>query len=151
MPYRIIILAASLLSCSGNASSPATLADSALRVAGAYPTAVALVVDSCGGSVVQSMQTDVAHTAGATTLSLTHAGSRYVGTVRTDGVFQTTPSALDANGFSYVVSIAGRFTTTGFDATATVDRATPATNARCRYVASWKGTKAAGTNVIPGP
>ncbi|MES2177259.1 MAG: hypothetical protein V4550_05285 [Gemmatimonadota bacterium] len=149
MLIRNLIVVVSLLACSS--ASVGGPAPTELSVGGSYPTVVSLVVDSCGGSIVQSMPTDVVHTIGAASLSLTHAGSRYDGTVSRNGSFQTTPSPLSANGFSYMVSVAGRFTTTGFDATATVDRTTPSTGVRCRYVAHWIGTKSSGTNVIPSP
>lgn len=125
----IVWCATMVFACAGGTATPtedkpkpAPPPETVLRVSGVYATDVSLVADSCGGSVVQSNPTDVTHAAGATTLSLTHAGSRYDGTIGTDGRFQTTPSPLDLNGYSYVVAASGRFSTSGFVADVTIDR-----------------------------
>lgn len=121
-----------------------------LSVAGAYPTSVAITSDACGGSVVQDNPTTVTHTAGAATLSLSHAGSVYSGTIQTNGQFSTTPASAVIGNASYVVAMSGRFTTSGFTSTVTVDKTDAAHPAGCRYVVAWTATRASGQNVIPG-
>jgi hypothetical protein len=157
MMIRVALLFTVALACSGtntNVQDPVPGGDPppGLLVAGNYPTAVSMVEDSCGGSVVQSMPTVVTHALDATTLSLTHAGSRYDGTIARDGTFQTvagTPLVL--SGFSYIVTVGGKFSVTGFNATALVDRTTVGVaGSRCRYVVKWVGTRTSGTNVILG-
>lgn len=151
----IMWCAATMVACASGTDSMQTddpPSANVLRVSGLYATDVSLVADSCGGSVVQSNPTDVTHTPGATTLSLTHAGSRYTGTIGTDGRFQTTPSSLDLNGFSYLVGVTGRFNASGFVADVTIDRFQQGTQLqRCRYVARWQAARSSGTNVIPTP
>ncbi len=158
-PSNVMWCATILVACACGAADPTDSIDmgdppptNVLRVSGSYGTNVALVADSCGGSVVQSSPTSVTHALGATTLSLAHAGSQYAGTIATDGRFQTTPSSLDLNGYSYVVALTGEFSMSGFEADVTIDRFQQGTQLqRCRYVAKWVATRVSGTNVIPAP
>jgi hypothetical protein len=96
------------------------------------------------------MPTTVAHAAGATTLTLTHAGNGYAGTLQRDGTFATTPRAVGAGGETHTLTIAGRFTRTGLDATVTADVQRETAPRTCRYVVRWAGTKQGDPNVIPG-
>src|SRR6185503_18308144 len=121
-----------------------------LRVAGNYPTAVGMISDDCGGTVIQSMPTTVTHTAGATTLLLTHAGSTYSGTIATNGSFSTTPHTSNINGSTYVVSLTGQFTRNGFTATVTVQRTDTSFPNGCQFVVAWSATRSSGENFIPG-
>lgn len=120
-----------------------------IQVAGAYPTAVALVENDCGGVTVLPMTTTVIHSPGGTQLSLVHANTTYAGSLAPDGTFTTDPIDLqDSNGSTLTVEISGRFETNGFTAMVAVDvRRT--NGSRCRYVVRWTGTKQGPPNVIP--
>ena len=121
----------------------------ALRVAGTYPTAVSLGPNTCTGITVQPMTTQVSHAPGATVLSLVHAGQTYSGTVARDGTFATTPHSVGTAAELHTLTIAGQFSTTGFEAT--VDASVSANGVhQCDYVVNWVGTKVGGPpNVIP--
>jgi hypothetical protein len=140
---------AGILSC-GNSNGSVVQPTLPLRVAGSYPTTVAITSDACGGSVVADNPTAVTHIVGAATLSLSHAGSVYSGTIQTNGQFSTTPASAVIGSASYVVAMSGRFTTTGFTSTVTVDKTDAAHPGGCRYVVAWTATRSSGQNVIPG-
>ena len=153
---RTWVLAILLGACGSNGSSgppdARVLPDAdpnALRVAGTYPTAVSLGQSDCSGITVQSMTTQVSHAPGATALTLTHAGQTYSGTVARDGTFATTPHAVGTAAELHTLTIAGQFSTTGFEAT--VDASVSANGVhQCDYVVNWVGTKVGGPpNVIP--
>ena len=120
-----------------------------LQVGGTYNTAVTLQQNGCTGITVQTFATTVAHSAGATTLTLTHAGNAYSGTVQRNGSFSTTPKAVGGGGETHTLTIAGTFTTTAVDATVTavVQRTG---QAECTYTVKWAGPKQGAPNVIPG-
>jgi len=120
-----------------------------LYVAGQYPTDVSLTQNSCQGIQVASMPTTVTHRAGSTDLSLSHAGNTYTGTIERDGSFMTVPRSLGSAAETHRLSISGRFSTTGFEATVTVEVSRNGTLS-CSYVVSWMGTKTGEPNVIPG-
>jgi ABC-type Fe3+-hydroxamate transport system substrate-binding protein len=150
----VLVLALTLATaaCGRTSKSAASVspATTQLTVAGEYPTQVAILTDACGGSQVQSLPTTVVHTAGGTTLQLVHAGSTYSGTIGTDGRFTTTPWTGTFGPASYVITLAGRFTTSGFTATVTLDKTDPAHPTGCRYTVSWVATKSGSPNVLPG-
>ena len=124
--------------------------DEVLRVAGTYTTQVSLTANTCTGITVQSLPTTVAHTAGATTLSLTHGPLTYTGAVAVTGAFTTSPNVIQdpAAGMQTTLTIAGQFSTSGFvaDVTANVVRTTPP---NCAYTVHWVGTKQGSANTIP--
>jgi hypothetical protein len=120
-----------------------------LYVAGQYPTAVTLTQSTCQGIQVESMTTTVTHAAGAADLSLRHAGITYLGTVERDGAFSTTPQSVGGAAETHRLTISGRFSTTGFEATVTAEVTRNASPA-CAYVVSWIGTKMGEPNVVPG-
>jgi len=91
----------------------------------------------------------VAHTPGATTLTLTHAGNSYTGTVQRTGAFSTTPKAVGGGNETHTLTIAGTFTTTAIDATVTANVQRTG-SANCQYTVKWAGPKQGGPNVIPG-
>jgi hypothetical protein len=149
---RLTLALFCLAAACGGSSTPGPGPDpNVIRVAGEYATAVTLGESSCPGITVQSMPTTVAHTAGATTLTLTHAGNAYQGTLQRDGTFTTTPRAVGGGAETHTLTIAGRFTRTGLDATVTADVQRSAEPRACRYVVRWAGTKQGDPNVIPGP
>jgi hypothetical protein len=115
-----------------------------LSVGGAYATQVALLPgNTCGGVNVNDNATNVAHSAGAGTLSLTHAGTTYSGTVAQNGAFSVPGTAV--GGGAFTISIAGQYTAMGFTATAHVVQSQPS----CSYDVSWVGTKSGAANTFP--
>ncbi len=140
MDARGAIFGAVLLVSCGS-SGPAGVPG--LSVGGTYQTQVTLLPgNSCGSVTVQDAQTTVAQTPGSGSLSLTHAGNTYPGTVDHTGHFST-PAQLVAGKFN--ISIAGQFSLTGFDATVQVDQISP----QCSYQVHWVGTKSGSPNTFP--
>jgi hypothetical protein len=133
--------------CSGN--TPPGTSEPQLAVGGTYATAVTLEQNTCGAMAVEPRPTTVTHTAGASTLTLAHAGQTYQGTVQRSGAFSTTPRAIAVTGGTHTLTVAGHFLATGFDALVTADVAQSAAPQTCRYVVHWIGTKQGGANVIP--
>lgn len=138
---RWLAVAILLSGCGGGGGTGAPTPAS-ISVGGQYDTAVSLVESSCAGITVMSLPTTVAHATGASRLSLTHAGTTYSGALQPDGRFATDPLLVAGS----MVRIEGRFTTTGLDATVTVD---VQSGAPCRYVAHWVGPKQGAPNVLP--
>lgn len=115
-----------------------------LSVGGTYATQVTLLPGStCSAPTVRDNPTDVAHTPGASTLTLTHAGTAYSGTVAQTGAFSVPGTAVGSGAFT--ISIAGQFTAMGFTATAHVLQSQPS----CSYDVSWVGTKSGAPNTFP--
>jgi hypothetical protein len=135
---RRAVLCAVLIACGGSSGS------AQLSVGGSYPTTVALVPGgTCTGAQTQDNTTVVAHSPGASSLSLTHAGNSYAGSVTTTGAFTVPQTAVGGGGFT--ISMAGQFSTTGFTATVHVVQQSPS----CQYDVSWTGTKTGAPNTIP--
>jgi hypothetical protein len=146
----LLLLALAGTSGCGGSSTPAAPAPTALQVGGSYQISPTLLQNACGSVTVQPGPADVAHTAAATSLRLTHAGQSYSGRVERSGSFAMDPLVISlAQGSTDTVRIEGRFTTSGFEANVTVDAA-HAGAAPCRYVVGWQATKQGGANVIPG-
>ena len=141
-----LVLAVALSGCSSDGSAP--LDPDVLRVAGMYATAVALGQSSCTGIVVADNPTTVSHVPDALDVTLTHAGNAYAGTVQRDGAFATSPRAVGGPAETHTLTIAGRFSTSGFEATVTADVSRNGSPA-CSYVVSWVGTKDGAPNIIP--
>jgi hypothetical protein len=139
--------AVTLAGCGGGGGTNGPSPGPVLSVGGDYAMAVALTENSCGAVTVQPLATRVAHTPGATQFQLTHGPNTYEGTVDAGGAFRTTPRTFADAGSSVTLGIAGRFLTTGLEATATVDQSAPAPG--CRYLVRWTGTKQGAANVIP--
>ena len=117
-------------------------------VSGSYPTVVTLLPGgTCSGVVVQDAVTTVGHSPGAASLTLTHAGLSYSGTVDSAGTFQTTPRTVVVSPARYDISLTGRFTVSGLEATVTVEQTDPTS---CTYAVEWVGSKSGSPNVIPG-
>ena len=75
--------------------------------------------------MVQDAVTTVGHSPGATSLTLTHAGLSYSGTVDTAGNFQTSSRTVVVSPARYDISVTGRFTVSGLEAPVTVDADRP--------------------------
>ncbi|HZJ56218.1 MAG TPA: hypothetical protein VFD38_18905 [Myxococcaceae bacterium] len=119
-----------------------------LSVGGSYPTHAALLPGStCADAAVQDALTTVTHSPGAMSLTLSHAGTSHSGTVDTAGNFQTTPKTVVVSPASFRLTIAGRFTVSGLEATVTVEQLAPSS---CSYSVQWTATKSGSPNVIPG-
>ena len=143
-----ILGAATIVAACGDSSSP-DQTSTELSVGGTYTTAVTLQQNGCTGITVQTFPTTVAHTAGSNTLTLTHAGNSYTGTVQRNGSFTTTPKAVGGGAETHTLTITGTFTTTAIDATVTaVVQRTGSAN--CQYTVKWAGPKQGAPNVIPG-
>jgi hypothetical protein len=112
-----------------------------LSVGGAYATDVMLGENHCGNVTVMDNPTTVAQTPGSHSLTLTHAGITYEGTVEDDGTFAMQPE----NVAGFTITITGQFTPQGLTATVRVDQASPA----CFYIVDWNGLKDVGANFFP--
>jgi hypothetical protein len=144
---RLTAAAMLSISCGGAAKSgPAVLS-----VGGTYQTQVSLVAgrNTCGAVTVQNNPTVVSHSPGASTLSLTHAGNAYPGTIESTARFATTPTIISGGGSQYTLTINGQFTLTGFDASVQVDVQQPTPPQSCSYLVHWIGTKDGSPNTIP--
>ncbi len=145
----LLVSVAKLSACSSSLSDPDPVV---LKVAGTYTTAVALTENSCGsGITVQPNPTVVAHTAGASTLGLSHGPLNYSGTVTQAGAFTTQANVVNdvANGVQSTLNIVGQFSATGFNATVTVDVAQTRDPVTCRYKVTWTGAKQGAANTFP--
>ena len=155
-PLRRLAVALSvsaLTACGGSSNegptTPATPAPPVLSVGGGYQITPTLVANACGEVQVLPGPASVVHTAGATTFSLTHVNVSYSGTVDPRGAFTTTPRAIALGGGSTdTITIAGTFSTAGFDAMVTVE-ANHAGAAPCVYTVRWAAAKQGTPNVIP--
>ena len=141
MTKRWLAIAMLFSGCGGGGAASAPTV-TAISVGGQYDTVVTLQESSCAGITVMSLPTTVTHSAGAARLALTHAGTTYPGALQADGRFATDPQLVGGS----TVRIEGRFTTTGLDASVTVD---VQGSAPCRYVTRWAGTKQGPPNVLP--
>ena len=143
----LIVGAAAIIAACGDSTTDPTPTE--LSVGGTYTTAVTLQQNGCTGVTIQTFPTTVAHTAGSTTLTVTHAGNSYTGTVQRNGTFVTTPKALGPATDTHTLTIAGTFSTTAIDATVTAVVQRPG-SANCQYTVKWAGPKQGAPNVIPG-
>ena len=139
--FLVAAVAAACSSCSTDPGSSPTIS-----VGGTYQTAVTMVSNSCPGQTVEQHTTVVSQVPGRATLSLTHAGSTYSGTLTADGAFSTPPVTQVFGGINYAISITGQFTETSIDALVLVEagRQPP-----CSFTARWAGPKSGNPNVIP--
>ena len=138
-----------LSACGGGGSSPATTPPASPQVGGQYDVAVRLLDNDCSAvPTVQAQPTSVAHSPGATAFSLTHGGLQAAGSVGRDGTFTTQPLAVQDAAGPATLTIAGRFTTGGLEATVTVVVTPAAPAAPCRYLVGWTGVKQGAANVI---
>lgn len=137
IPIGNAVLAALMIMCGGSQQI------AVLSVGGTYETQVTLLPDgnTCGPEQVQNNQTIVAQSPGSNSLSLTHAGFTYSGTVDRTGHFTIPPTQRSG----FVISIAGQFDRTGFTATVTVDPQQPP----CEYKVGWNGSKDDSPNTFP--
>lgn len=142
-PLGLLLAAALAAACSSDTDN--TDPD-LISVGGTYQTAVTMVENDCPGQTIQQHPTTVSHEPGSTTVSLTHAGSTYTGTLDADGSFTTPPVTQVFDGIAYELSIAGQFSETAIDALVHVEanRQPP-----CAFTARWAGPKNGDPNVIP--
>jgi hypothetical protein len=135
----VLILAALTPACGGGGSTTPTPTPSSnpavIAVGGEYTTAVNMAENSCGDVTIMALPTRVEHTAGATSMRLTH-GATYDCSVTAAGGFTCTPRTFDVNGRQEAVTVAG---------TASVAVQPNA----CAYAVRWTGTKQGAANVIP--
>ncbi len=138
-----------LASVACGSSAQTVVGAKVLSVGGSYPTTVALSQSTCPGITVANATTTITHAAGATTFTLSHAGNDYTGDILTTGDFTTRSKAVSAAGETHTLTIAGRFTTTGFTATVTAAVTRPTAPTTCSYTVSWTAARTSGTNTIP--
>jgi hypothetical protein len=135
----------------GSSAAPATptTPSNAIAVSGTYATRTTLIAErnTCGAVTVQDNPTTVTHSAGATEISLAHAGSTYRGTIDNRGQFATPPANYPFPDADYTIGLTGQFSATGF--TATVELTKRAGSTTCTYAVSWLGTKQGSPNIIP--
>ena len=113
-----------------------------LSVGGLFETHVTLGENTCTPvPSVMDNPTTVAQTPGSHSLTLTHAGITYEGTVNDDGSFAMQPESVSG----FTITITGQFTPQGFTASVRVEQASPA----CFYVVDWQGLKQEGANFFP--
>lgn len=145
----LVLLAAGSGACGGS-SDPAAPTSTELQVAGSYQVSPTLGQNGCGSVTVQPGPAQVVHTAGASTLQLSHVGQTYSGRVERNGSFTMDPLVITSGqGSTDTVGITGRFSTGGLEADVTVDAAHAGAPA-CRYLVRWQATKQGSPNVIPG-
>ncbi len=122
---------------------------SLLSVGGSYVTRVSLLPGgTCSGVTVEDAVTTVDHVPGGSSLSLTHAGLTHSGMVDASARFQTTASTVVVGSATFRITLAGQFSVSGFEATATVEQTSAAA---CAYSVRWLGTKSGPPNIIPAP
>lgn len=149
---RLVVLVAlvAIAACARHQASQVATNPTKLMVAGTYDTQVSLIAgkNTCGSVTVEPNLTTVIQDAGATSLTLTHAGTTYRGSISPAASFSTEPTILDFSGTRYVISIGGQFSVAGFDATVHV--VVQANNtAPCTYDVHWVGSKSGPSNTIP--
>ncbi|MEO8587558.1 MAG: hypothetical protein ABI584_15435, partial [Acidobacteriota bacterium] len=127
-------------------SPPPAPAPRLLSVGGSYSVAVALLDNTCGSVTVQTQPTSVSHEIGASTFTLTHLLT-YSGQVGGDGRFSTAPLVLTDSGSTTTLTIEGRFTAAGFDATVAVN--VQRAGGPCVYHVGWTAVKQGAPNVLP--
>jgi hypothetical protein len=141
--------AVALASCGGGSTPPTTTPPSAAvpQVGGQYDVAVRLTQNDCPAApTVLPQPTSVTHVAGATNFTLAHGGLNVTGSVGRDGTFTTTALAVQDPQGPATLAIAGRFSTSGLEATVTVS--VTAAGGACRYLVGWTGTKQGSPNVL---
>jgi hypothetical protein len=138
-----IWILAPMVSCGGSGSGSAP-AIPGLSVGGTYDTTVTLLSagNTCGNVTVQNNPTVVDHTPGSASLSLTHAGNVYPGSVDRTGHFSTPARVVGGNNN---IAITGQFSANGFDATVQVQQLSPS----CGYQVHWAGSKSGSPNTFP--
>lgn len=136
------LIAGILAACGGPTTNPVPVPPPPTSAyAGTYATRVTLVQNACGSVIVQDNPTVVTHQSASGSVTFSHAGQTYAGTVTSTGSFTTTPKVVDvSDGFLYTISLTGQFGTSAFEADATVDRASTASGT-CRFVVHWAGTR----------
>jgi hypothetical protein len=149
MKKRLAWLALCLASCGGGATPPSTTPPQTAvpQVGGQYDVAVRLQQNDCPAApTVLPQPTSVTHAAGASSFALTHGGLNVSGSVARDGAFTTQALAVADPQGPATLTIAGRFTANGLDATVTVG--VTASSGACRYLVGWTGTKLGSPNVL---
>jgi hypothetical protein len=134
-----VLLVALLAGCGGDESAgPEAAPDQPPRIAGVYDTAVELTNSTCDGIEVMDNPTTIEQTGHSTSITLTHAGTTWQGTIGADDVFFTGPQSVEVGADTHQISIQGLAEDDGFEArvSATV------TGARtCTYEVTWVGSR----------
>jgi hypothetical protein len=135
----LIWFLAPMVSCGGSGATSIP----GLSVGGTYDTTVTLLPgNTCANVTVQNNPTVVDHAPASPSLSLTHAGYVYPGSVDRTGHFSTPARAVAGN---YSIAITGQFSANGFDATVQVQQP----SSSCGYQVHWVGSKSGSPNTFP--
>lgn len=104
-----------------------------------YWTDVALEENGCSDVTVVPGPTDFVRGPGADSLTVTHAGQSYRGTIAQDGRFTTMPRDLVFGTTVYTIAIAGQFASNGFTARVSVRVREQGAEGGCSYTVKWTG------------
>jgi hypothetical protein len=104
-----------------------------------YSTEVTLEQNSCKDVTVRPGPTEIVRGPGSDSLTLTHAGQVYRGSVTTEGTFATVPRDLVFGTTTYSIAIIGQFAGAGFTATVTVGVKEQGAENGCSYTVKWIG------------
>lgn len=138
-----------LASCGGGSTPPSTMPPQTIapQVGGQYDVQVALQQNDCPAApTVLPQPTSVTHVAGASAFTLAHGGLVVNGSVARDGAFTTQTLAVQDPQGPATLTLAGRFTPAGLEATVTVS--VSAASGACRYLVGWTGSKQGAPNVL---
>jgi len=144
MQSRFCLLVIAIVFCAAVCGLPSAFGQASDDTwAGTYETQVSLVIgqNTCSDVTVRDNDTTIDHKPDTHTLSITHAGNTFEGSVDDSGRFTTKPRLLSGGGSEYTISISGHFISTGFEATVTVHVKQPTSPTACSYEVAWKGKK----------
>lgn len=110
---------------------------------GSYATHVSLIPgqNTCGDVRVQDNVTSVEISPRAHSVSISHAGNTYEGSLDDFGHFSTKPRTLSGGASEYTISISGHFIQSGFEAIVTVNVKQSISPSTCSYKVAWEGKK----------
>ena len=144
----LVFAAAVAAACGDSGDGPADPGPPVLSVGGTYQVTPTVLQNPCGPVEVLPGPATVAHFPGATSFAVSHAGQTYNGIVLSGGAFSTTPRVIAlGDGSTDTVTLGGRFTTNGFDATVTVDTSRPGAPP-CTYTVRWSAAKQGPPNTF---
>jgi deoxyxylulose-5-phosphate synthase len=86
---------------------------------------------------------------GDTTFALAHTSINADGVIQRSTAFTTIAATLAVNGSTYVITIKGTFTRTGFNAVVHLDVTQAVSPNRCAYDVNWVGSKNGSVNSLP--
>ena len=147
----VLIVPVALAACGSTATPTPTGPLGAMDVSGSYGLTRAYISNTCDPAIpgAEAPVTGVVtHTRGASHFTLANSdGGRFDADLRADASFSSgTQRRTGQDGVAYDLLFEGRFTTTGFRATVTVDLLRPA--GTCRAAVDWQAVKQGPPNVL---